>query len=1296
MRSIIKSTQIDEYFNSLRRDAQELLPHLVRKLLFATLGLESLKLCRVPVGDDIGRPGYDGRVETMTRTTFVPLGLSVWEMGIGDPKKKAEEDYKKRTSNPGNVEPSVTTFVFVTPHWWPDKDEWVQEKQRQGKWKNVSVLDNVDLESWLDTAPAVARWFARQIGIPVDSFRDIDLFLDEFRTQYGGIRIPEELIIGGRNNASDKLTDWIKTESSEIFVQGEAVEEAAAFVAATIKTLPDEQNHQMSAKTLFVDEVNAIDFLASAGSQHFIVPLNPEVYKRVKSTELHNVRLIVPLIRLDGYLTKNKTNTLKLDHISRHNCHDTLIKMGIPSGIADRLASESKGSLLALLLLLGGSPDGNLPWITGEAALDLIPFMLAGQWSTENRKDHEIIEKLSSKKYKNIERIIKKWEAPTGPLIQRYTIWDWLAWDFAWGHLASKINKDHIDRFEKVAKDVLTKPDPRFELPPDKRWITPVNEKVHSYSKELRSGLIGSIVQLAIHNDVVLNGSGQRFADSMVHSLLIGQKDIFPIETWLSVSPWLPDLAEASPDVFLQACEKLIKSKTAIEKLFEEGGDIFLSSTPHIYLLWALERLAWSTDYFTRVIFILGELSKLDPGGNLHNRPINSLKEIFLPWPPQTSADVQHRLDAIDMLYKENPDIAWKLACSLLLCHDAVSSPTNEPKWREWKSEHLDQITREKYWTFVRELVTRMIQWAGDSSDKWASLLESYNILRRRYPELGDQLFTSIIKLKPESFDEEGKIAFSEKIRVITTRHRPFGDDEGTLHEDELSKLDELYRKFRPSDIIKQYMWLFNHSPEIPINRNTPYEEIQEYVATKRLEALHVILEERGLEGLFLLAEKVESPFLVGFIASKAQLNRADELILLKRTLDSPLEREENAAFRQMGYGFVRGSYRQSGFEWVEKITSENTIEWDNLKFANLALGLPADSKTWDWIKNCGDEISKTYWQNFDVRSVSPFGKDTEYAITQLFEAGRPYAALNLASFSICSAEGKENKTNLPKTLIIQLLEETSKYDSSKEKGVPFTSLSFEIPELLDILEAKGIETSTLVQLELSWMSVLKYSRRGLKALQQALSSDPELFVKVLKIAYRGKDEKPEDLSEHMKTQVHYALSLLEEWKIPPGFLQEVEKGEKQKIRDGDISFPKGTIKKEKLFAWVNEARRLAQECQRINICDIQIGYRLAYSPYSKNGNWPCEVVCDLIEECKSEELEKGIEVGVYNKRGCYISSAKGGAQERELALKFQGYAQKVRSKYPRTAAMLDRIAKDYKEEAQQRDEQDRFREFEF
>src|SRR5215831_9468703 len=103
MRQIINATQIDKWFTPASRDAQELLPHLVRKLITVTVGVEHLVAIRVPVWDQVTLPEYDGTVVTTARHLYVPEGRSVWEMGTGKPEKKAELDYKSRTMKPINI-----------------------------------------------------------------------------------------------------------------------------------------------------------------------------------------------------------------------------------------------------------------------------------------------------------------------------------------------------------------------------------------------------------------------------------------------------------------------------------------------------------------------------------------------------------------------------------------------------------------------------------------------------------------------------------------------------------------------------------------------------------------------------------------------------------------------------------------------------------------------------------------------------------------------------------------------------------------------------------------------------------------------------------------------------------------------------------------------------------------------------------------------------------------------------------------------------------------------------------------
>jgi hypothetical protein len=122
------------------------------------------------------------------------------------------------------------------------------------------------------------------------------------------------------------------------------------------------------------------------------------------------------------------------------------------------------------------------------------------------------------------------------------------------------------------------------------------------------------------------------------------------------------------------------------------------------------------------------------------------------------------------------------------------------------------------------------------------------------------------------------------------------------------------------------------------------------------------------------------------------------------------------------------------------------------------------------------------------------------------------------------------------------------------------------------------------------------------------------------------------------------------------------------------------------LREWVTQARKLAQDVGRLKVCDIQIGQILSYAPTSPDGSWPCVELCDVIEEIMSSGLEHGYQVGKYNQRGI-VCRGEGGKQEWDLVKQYRELAEKVRNGWPRTASVLDALAKDYENEAREWDE---------
>lgn len=99
------------------------------------------------------------------------------------------------------------------------------------------------------------------------------------------------------------------------------------------------------------------------------------------------------------------------------------------------------------------------------------------------------------------------------------------------------------------------------------------------------------------------------------------------------------------------------------------------------------------------------------------------------------------------------------------------------------------------------------------------------------------------------------------------------------------------------------------------------------------------------------------------------------------------------------------------------------------------------------------------------------------------------------------------------------------------------------------------------------------------------------------------------------------------------------------------------------------------------------IGKALSFSPKGPDEAWPDVAVRDLLEELENEGVERGIELAVYNNRGVVSRDlTEGGQQERRLVEAYMGYAGTLSDRWPRTSALLRRVAQGYESEARRED----------
>ena len=142
--TLVDGTDLDSWAN--RRDAQSQLPQVVRGLIHATVDASRVEF---RAGEGVQLAGWDGIVAAEQGNAFVPDGASGWELSTAkDVKTKADHGYETRCENPGGIDPAQSTFVFVTPRRWSGKNDWVNARQGEGKWREVRAYDADNLEEW--------------------------------------------------------------------------------------------------------------------------------------------------------------------------------------------------------------------------------------------------------------------------------------------------------------------------------------------------------------------------------------------------------------------------------------------------------------------------------------------------------------------------------------------------------------------------------------------------------------------------------------------------------------------------------------------------------------------------------------------------------------------------------------------------------------------------------------------------------------------------------------------------------------------------------------------------------------------------------------------------------------------------------------------------------------------------------------------------------------------------------------------------------------------------------------------
>ncbi len=810
---LVTATDLDHWAD--RREAQGELPRLVQKLILASA--DEIGFLGMPAGDSIYLPGWDGNLDAGKGEWPVPAGISAWELSAEtDVLGKVRKDLKKRTNETLGVDPAQSTFVFVTPRRWTRKKqskiEWAADQKQKSPWRKVIIVDGDDLEAWIDRCAAVGAWFATYIGRQPEGVEALETYWRRVVSDTDPELTPE-IVLAGRDDFSIDLLEWAEGDSPTVRIKADTQEEAILLPAAWAQAEGGIAEGLLFANAIVVHTEEAWRQVVVLDRPQILIPAFTGGSLGLGDLEKKGHWIMIP----SGWDAGEKESMIVAGPLEREKLKTALAEVGVPESEAEKIADNSGRSLPVVIRRLSRTPERRSPaWAEPSEAILLIPILLIGRWDRYKEGDRVVVAEIADKPYNEVEIDISRWlDAPDSPVRLIGNTFILTSPLDAWSVLGRHIPKQIWDRYTKVLLELLIQRDPALDLEQEQRWAAAIHGKSRAESDGLRSGLVEQLARLVgaegrFHQG--LSPDPSSVAKLVLSECLSGDHGL---DQWLSINSQLPDLAEAAPGVFLDRLEALLSDNDAASALFETKTDAFLGTSPHVFLMWAIERIRWFRPHLRRCAEALVALAKLDPGSNSMPRPSSTFAETFHLSDPENCATFSDQLTIIREVSDADPAGAWPLLLELL----------PHSTWRTVKSgpvyHHADPPDRPptfgELWSRIESILDILINLAGQKVDRWVDLMG-------RFPDLHPRARKSFV-VSLEAFvrqlvgvDRSG-LAMFHRMEGVIRHHMRFPDAEWSLPSEELEEVGRISELLRPSDPVEIHKWLFS-SPWLDLPRD--------------------------------------------------------------------------------------------------------------------------------------------------------------------------------------------------------------------------------------------------------------------------------------------------------------------------------------------------------------------------------------------------------------------------------------------------------------------------------------------
>ncbi|MFZ0859454.1 MAG: hypothetical protein WAN18_02150, partial [Candidatus Sulfotelmatobacter sp.] len=787
------------------------------------------------------------------------------------------------------------------------------------------VIDAIGLEDWLGISEAVAASFSRDVlGImPPTGVRSTSEMWEEYSTNFQPA-LTEGVLLADRQPQADQLLSELRGGPSSSRWQADSSQEVIAFALAAIRKAEPEVQKFIEARTLVVETTEAARQLTQKKGMIFLVKTG--ALNSAGPLAQRN-KVIVPI----GRDNPEEPGATLLERPTTEALAEAIQTMGLNEEQAQSLARNCGRSVTILARRIASTSAQKPAW-AGQR--QLLPALLAGGWNTRSEQDRQALAELSgAKDYQEYEsELLPFLRSDDPPLDREGDVWKVRAPVDAFTYLGHLIGGKELSRLASTVKIVFGETDPSLELPDKERLYAGIYGKNLKYSNWLRTGLATTLRIMAVLG--LTNPADQpgRFVAELVASLPGLETDYRRIASLQDV---LPILMEAAPRPLLAALERMLEGGGKVFAPIFQDKDPFLSRSPHTGLLWGLEALAWDPHYLNDSALVLAKLARIDPGGKLTNRPLNSLREIFLSWHPSTNANLIQRMAALDQVCRREPEVGWQLIVKLLPGLHEIASPTAKPRYLEAGASGRELLTYALVDEGRRQIVERAFKVAGDVPERWSTIVGELSAFESPQRIKAAELLQGVA----ERLDDDQRTIIWSSLREVVARHKTFPSAVWAMRSADIVPLEELVVKLQPADPIKRIVWLFSeYHPAIPEPETPTFDRVDR----AREEATRDLLKVAGTEGLLKLADSATHPEFVA-LSSSSVLRTVEDFATL---IHLAMNKTDNLAM--FASALSSQAERKIGTDWhSQMLLWRSERRWTHKQLADLVLNWKDERTTW-------------------------------------------------------------------------------------------------------------------------------------------------------------------------------------------------------------------------------------------------------------------------------------------------------------------------------------------------------------